>query len=202
MAAQFDQFENYLGKHESNGDDMFRPVFAQQHGSGNQNQPMLNEDPDLTTSETEELRRQRLMNDLKQVQERQISHGIPAFGDLFQPSLINIEASLNSGQFMLEQREIEINFRREVRLKLLKHEEQQRISDNKLDKERLRNENLKKKLAEMEASHKHQMKSWTEEQRRVTSERDDLYKSVVKLTNKEAQYRHELKNKEKQNEKL
>jgi len=54
----------------------------------------------------------------------------------------------------------------------------------------------------MEASHKHQLKICNEEQRKVVTERDDLYKTVVKLTSKEAQYRHELKNKEKQNEKL
>lgn len=125
------------------------------------------------------------MFELKNLQDRQNSYGMPVIGDLFEPSLKHIEDTLISAQHLLEQREIDINFRREVRLKLLKHDEQHRVSDNKLEKERLKNETLKKKQAEMEASHKIQMKNGQEELRKIVSERDELLKQVAKLTSKE-----------------
>ncbi len=116
------------------------------------------------------------MFDLKSLQERQANYGMPIMGDLFESSLKHIEDTLVSVQHSLEQREIDINFRREVRLKLLKHDEQHRVSDNKLEKERFKNDTLKKKQGEMESSHKTQMKNGQEELRRIVSERDELLK--------------------------
>ena len=123
-------------------------------------------------------------------------------GDLFRGNLPDIEETLNSVYFMMKQRNSDISFRQEVRLKLLKYEDAQRVAQLKLTKEKEKSENLQKKVVEMEHSNKHKLKLAKEERDKITADKDDLSKQVAKLQGKEAQYRHELRHLELQNTKL
>ena len=74
--------------------------------------------------------------------------------------------------------------------------------DVKLDRERERVDTLKKKIAEIEASQKHAAKLAKEEIKKVSIERDESNKQVAKLLGKERQYCNEIRNKEREMEKV
>lgn len=74
--------------------------------------------------------------------------------------------------------------------------------DVKLDRERERVDTLKKKIAEIEASQKHAVKLAKEEIKKVSIERDESNKQIAKLLGKERQYCNEIRNKEREMEKI
>ena len=175
--ANFDQFEAYFLSSDA---DIFH---LSRSGLPTQNNQQRASD---LTSEDEQGKIKRLMEDLRSLKESQQSCGMPILGDLFRANTSDIEETLNSVFYMVKQRVSDVNFRQEVRLKFLKHDQQQRLAHEKLDKEKQRNESLQKKLNEMEQVHKNQSKLAKEERDRVAAERDELAKKLAKIEGKEA----------------
>ena len=68
---------------------------------------------------------------------------------------------------------------------MLKHDRYKQDMDVKLDRERERNENLKKKIAEMDATMKLNHKQAKDELKKIQMERDESNKLIVKLQGKE-----------------
>ena len=68
---------------------------------------------------------------------------------------------------------------------MLKHDRYKQDMDVKLDRERERNENLKKKIAEMDATMKLNQKQAKDELKKIQIERDESNKLIVKLQGKE-----------------
>ena len=66
----------------------------------------------------------------------------------------------------------DINFRSEVRLKLLKHEQYREDSNKRFEKERMRGDKLDKKCGEQENTMKLEAKAAKEDRARILAEKD------------------------------
>lgn len=144
----------------------------------------------------------RLMNDLKNIRQTQQSYGVPTIGDLFRAKPEDVQDTINSVYFMMKQRVGDIDFRQDVRQKMSKTEQGLRETQDQLAREKQRTETLSKNLKDTEIKFKNQLKSAKEEKDRVQGDRDELNKQIVKLQNKETQYKHELRQKDVQITKL
>ena len=143
-----------------------------------------------------------LMNDLSNIRQTQQSYGIPAIGDLFRAKPDDIQDTITSVYHMMRQRAADIEFRQEARgrwakLEADKQESQDVCTRVKAINEKLSNENkdLRNQLASMELKHKSEVQ-------RFTSDKDDLTKKLTQMVSKETQYRHEIKSRDLQIEKL
>ena len=103
---------------------------------------------------------------------------------------------------MMKQRVGDIDFRQDVRQKMLKTETSLRETQDQLAREKQRTETLQKQLKDTENRFKNQLKTAKDDKERVQGDRDELNKQIVKLQNKETQYKHELRQKEVQITKL
>lgn len=144
----------------------------------------------------------RLMNDLKNIRQTQQSYGVPTIGDLFRAKPDDIQDTINSVYFMMKQRVGDIDFRQDVRQKITKTETALRDTQEQLAREKQRTEQLSKTIKESEIKFKSQLKTAKEEKDKVQGDRDELNKQIVKLQNKETQYKHELRQKDMQINKL
>ena len=78
-----------------------------------------------------------------------------------------------------------MNFRQEVRLKFLKHDQYQFDTSRKIEKDRLRIETLQRKQEESVRSHQAAAKLAKEERAKILAERDDLIRKMGKIESKE-----------------
>ena len=76
------------------------------------------------------------------------------------------------------------------------------MGQEKLEKERAKNEALQRKLQEMETNHKLALKQAKADLSAIAADRDDIAKQLTRSQNKETQYRHELRGLEVQVDRL
>ena len=125
-----------------------------------------------------------------------MQYGMPAIGDLFRGRTSDIQETVNSVYYMLKQRINDIDSRNEFRSKISKAEcqvsdfkQQVARSDTKIESFKKEVNDYKNKLQNLTAKHK-------EDLSKLTTERDELIKALTKVEHKEAQYKHEIKNRE------
>ena len=111
--------------------------------------------------------------------------GLLSVGDLFSLKPHEIEQSLNSVRHMLKLRQEDLNFRREVRQKLDKHDQDQAATHRKMEKDQLRIETLQRKLEESVRSNQTAAQMAKEERAKILAEREDLIKRMGKIESKE-----------------
>ena len=123
-------------------------------------------------------------------------------GDLFRGRPEDIQDTINSVYHMLRQRQGDLEFRQEARgrwnkLEMDKQEAVDQGARLRGKNEQLQNENkdLRNQLASQELKAKQLAEGWARE-------RDELNKRLLAVTSKETQYRHEIKSRELQIEKL
>ena len=85
---------------------------------------------------------------------------------------------------------------------MTKTEQNLRETQDQLAREKQRSDALSKNLKDSENKFKNQLKSAKEEKDRIQGDRDELNKQIVKLQNKETQFKHELRQKDMQITKL
>ena len=110
---------------------------------------------------------------------------MPTIGDLFRAKPEDIQDTINSVYFMMKQRVGDIDFRQDVRQKMLKTETSLRETQDQLAREKQRTETLQKQLKDTENRFKNQLKTAKDDKERVQGDRDELNKQIVKLQNKE-----------------
>lgn len=85
---------------------------------------------------------------------------------------------------------------------MTKTESSLRDTQEQLSREKQRTEQLNKTIKDAENKYKNQLKTMKEEKDRIQGDRDELNKQIVKLQNKETQFKHELRQKDMQINKL
>lgn len=76
---------------------------------------------------------------------------------------------------------------------MTKTESSLRDTQEQLSREKQRTEQLNKTIKDAENKYKNQLKTMKEEKDRIQGDRDELNKQIVKLQNKETQFKHELR---------
>ena len=103
---------------------------------------------------------------------------------------------------MMKQRVADIDFRQEIRAKMNKADMSNKDLQEQLNKQKLKNDQLNNQIKELQNSLKAAESRSKTEKERILNEKDELSRQLVRIQNKETQYKHELRNKDVQITKL
>ena len=149
-----------------------------------------------------QLKLSSLQNDFQNIKQTQTTYGIPVIGDLFSQNPVDIEETIKSVYFMMKQRVADIDFRQEIRTKMNKADMSNKDLQEQLSKQKLKNDQLNNQIKELQNSLKAAESRSKTEKERILNEKDELSRQLVRIQNKETQYKHELRNKDVQITKL
>ncbi|EAS03387.1 afadin- and alpha-actinin-binding protein (macronuclear) [Tetrahymena thermophila SB210] len=144
----------------------------------------------------EEMKRAKLANDLKQINDALQSYGYNRIGNLFEVSNDNIEQAINTIRSLLQQRQRDLEFRQ------LHHETAKRDQNdiaqmhNAIEKLQIRNKQLQTELDVVNQKLKNQERDYRDEKEKLNSQLRDITLQYSKIVNRETQFNNEFRKKD------
>lgn len=136
----------------------------------------------------------QLIHEMNNIKQTQSQYGMPEIGDLFSTRPCDVRDTINSVYFMLRQRIQDIDSRNEFRQKQNRADQAAADAETQAARAKAKVEGLSREIDDLKNRIKNADSKHKTEQAKVTSERDELIKSLTRIEHKEAQYRHEIKN--------